>query len=47
MKDANVAELKLDGDIKRHLTLVTLGDPMPAMEKVIDAAREIASTTFE
>lgn len=47
VKGANVAELKLDGDIEQHLTLVTLGDPTPAMQKVIDATREIASTAFE
>ncbi len=47
VKSASVAELKLDTDVEQHLTLVTLGDPSPAMQKVIDAAREIASTAFE
>lgn len=47
VKAANVAELKLDGDIEQHLTLVTLGDPTPEMQKIIEAAREIASTAFE
>lgn len=47
VKGANVAELKLDSNIEQHLTLVTLGDPTPAMQKVIEAAREIASTAFE
>lgn len=47
VKGANVAELRLDADIEQHLTLVTLGDPTPDMKKVIEAAREIASTAFE
>lgn len=47
VKAANVAELKLDTDVEQYLTLVTLGDPTPAMQKVIEAAREIASTAFE
>jgi len=47
VKGGQVAELKLDGEIEQHLTLVTLGDPTPAMQKVIEVAREIASTAFE
>jgi phosphate transport system substrate-binding protein len=47
VKGGQVAELKLDGEIEQNLTLVTLGDPTPAMQKVIEAAREIASTAFE
>jgi len=47
VKGGHVTELKLDGEIEQHLTLVTLGDPTPAMQKVIEAAREIASTAFE
>lgn len=47
VKGANVAELKLDGAIEQHLTLITLGEPTPDMLKVIEAAREIASTAFE
>jgi phosphate transport system substrate-binding protein len=47
VKGGNVAELKLDTDVEQHLTLITLGDPTPEMQKVIEAAREIASTAFE
>lgn len=47
VKGANVAELKLDGDIEQHLTLVTFGDPTPEMRKVIEATREIANTAME
>jgi phosphate transport system substrate-binding protein len=47
VRAANVAELKLDGEVDQHLDFVTLGEPTPEMQKVIDAAREIASTAFE
>jgi|ERR1051326_4498170 phosphate transport system substrate-binding protein len=47
VKGGHVAELKLDGEIEQQLALVTLGDPTPAMQKVIEVAREIASTAFE
>jgi ABC-type phosphate transport system substrate-binding protein len=47
VRDANVAELKLDGDVEQHLDLVTLGDPTPEMVKVIEATRHIAITALE
>lgn len=47
VRAANVAELKLDSEVDQHLDLITLGDPTPEMQKVIDAAREIASTDSE
>ena len=47
VKGSHVAELKLDGEIEQQLALVTLGEPTPAMQKVIEVAREIASTAFE
>jgi phosphate transport system substrate-binding protein len=47
VKKSNTAELNLDHPIEQHLKLITLGDPSPEMLKVINAAREIASTSLD
>jgi phosphate transport system substrate-binding protein len=47
VRNANVAELKLDTDVEQRLDLVTLGDPTPEMVKVIEAARHVAMTALE
>lgn len=39
----HMAELKTDPEIDQVLTLVTIGDPTPAMQSVIDAARHTGS----
>jgi hypothetical protein len=39
--------MKLDDPVEQKLSLVTLGEPTPAMHSVIDAAREIATKVLE
>jgi phosphate transport system substrate-binding protein len=42
----NLSELATDRPIEQSLSLVTLGDPTPAMQAVIDAARQVAANTM-
>ena len=44
---AHAPEMKLDDPVEQKLSLVTLGEPTPAMHSVIDAARKIASKVLE
>jgi phosphate transport system substrate-binding protein len=44
---AHAPEMKLDDPVEQKLSLVTLGEPTPAMHSVIDAARKIASKVME
>jgi phosphate transport system substrate-binding protein len=45
--NSRVAELKVDHPIEQQLNLVTFGSPTPEMLKVINVARNIASTAFD
>jgi phosphate transport system substrate-binding protein len=45
--NSSTRELIIDHPIEQHLNLVTLGPPTPEMQKVINAAHHIASTTFD
>jgi phosphate transport system substrate-binding protein len=47
MSQNNVLEIKTDRTIERELGLVTLGEPTPAMQAVIDAARAVAGTKLQ
>ena len=47
IKHAHAPEMKLDDPVEQKLSLVTLGEPTPAMQRVIDAAREIGTKTVE
>jgi len=42
---SGLPELKTDKAIEQRLSLVTLGEPSPAVKKVIDATRKIANST--
>jgi phosphate transport system substrate-binding protein len=44
---AHAPEMKLDEPVEQRLSLVTLGDPTPAMQSVIDAARQVAAKVLE
>jgi phosphate transport system substrate-binding protein len=44
---AHAPELKLDDPVEQKLSLVTLGEPSPPTMSVINAARQIASSTSE
>lgn len=44
---SNTRELEIDHPVEQRLVMVTLGDPTPEMLKVINVARQIASTTFD
>jgi phosphate transport system substrate-binding protein len=46
VKQRKVAELVTDTSLEQSLSLVTLGEPTPAMQAVIDAARRIAAKTM-
>ena len=46
VKQRKVTELATDSPIEQSLSLVTLGDPTPAMQAVIDAVRRIAAKTM-
>jgi phosphate transport system substrate-binding protein len=43
VRERNISELITDKPLQQHLSLVTLGEPTPAMLSVIDAARNIAA----
>ena len=44
---AHAPEMKLDFPVEQRLSLVSLGEPTPAMQSVINATREIASKVPE
>jgi phosphate transport system substrate-binding protein len=44
---AHAPEMKLDFSVEQRLSLVSLGEPTPAMQSVINATREIASKVPE
>lgn len=44
---AQAPEMKLDHPVEQKLSLVTLGEPTPAMTSVINAARQVASEASE
>ena len=42
VKQRGIPEIMLDKPLEQILTLVTVGDPTPAMRAVIDAIRSVA-----
>jgi ABC-type phosphate transport system substrate-binding protein len=44
---AKAAEMKIDKPIEQTLSLVSLGEPTPAMRRVIDATRQIAAKVLD
>jgi hypothetical protein len=47
LRRGKLPELETDVPVEQPLSLVTLGDPMPKVQKIIDAARHVAKTAFE
>jgi hypothetical protein len=45
VKQRSPVALTMDGPLEQSLSLLTLGDPMPAMPAVTDAAKRIAEKT--
>lgn len=47
IRNAHAPEMELDDPVEQKLSLVSLGEPTPAMRSVIDAAREVALKVLE
>ena len=46
VKQRGLAEIQTEAPLEQTLSLVTFGDPTPAMKAVIDAARKVAEKTM-
>ena len=46
VKQRGLVELQTEAPLEQTLSLVTFGDPTPAMKAVIDAARKVAEKTM-